>query len=147
MDVAGLRERLIGTWSLVRYELTMESGEIVLPFGEAPIGRIHYGPDGFMTAHLMRAGRDRIECSSESLSGEAAAKVLADHFSYCGSFRCESDLVIHSVEVATMPNWVGGEQRREVSFDGELLVLSAGGVRHGDGRGRAALTWAPLKPL
>lgn len=145
MDAVALRERLIGTWSLVSFELTLASGEVVLPFGEAPIGRIHYGPDGFMAAHLMRAGRARIEGSSESLSGEAAAKVLADQFSYCGRFRCEPELVIHSVEVATNPNWVGREQRRGARFDGNKLILSAGGVRHGDERGQAVLTWVRLK--
>jgi len=141
MDATTLRDRLIGTWSLVSYELTTETGAVIHPMGQNPIGFIHYSPDGFMAAHLMRAGRAPTGTSSDDVEGDMASQILADHLSYCGTFRTERDLVVHTINVAVMPDWVGLEKHRKVNFEGERLILEADGVRSVNGTGRAVLIW------
>jgi hypothetical protein len=146
MDATALRDRLIGTWSLISYELTTDTGALVQPIGPNPVGFIHYAPDGFMAAHLMRADRALTGVSSDEVEAAVASRILAENFSYCGTFRTEHGLVIHTINVAVMPDWVGSEQRREVTFEGDRLVLAANGVRNVNGTGRAVLTWEPNEP-
>jgi hypothetical protein len=47
---------------------------------------------------------------------------------YAGAYRREGDTVIHVVETSlfpnSFPNWVGSEQRREIAWEGDRLILS-----------------------
>ena len=52
-----LRERLIGTWRLVSYEVRGADGAVVYPMGQEVDGLIMYVPDGHMSGNLMVRGR------------------------------------------------------------------------------------------
>jgi hypothetical protein len=53
----GIRERLVGCWQLVRYDVTATvGGEADHPLGDNPLGTILYTPDGYMSAQLARPG-------------------------------------------------------------------------------------------
>lgn len=54
----GLRERLIGAWTLVSYqEIPVDGSESFEPLGPDPRGIIMYTPDGYMSAQLSRPDR------------------------------------------------------------------------------------------
>jgi hypothetical protein len=61
---------------------------------------------------------------------EMAAAIRA-LISYGGSCEVRGDQVIHHVEVSLYPNWIGDEQVRSFTFEGERLVLSTDPILYG----------------
>ena len=108
-----LRDRLIGAWKLVDVvELPAGGGPERRPFGERPLGLILYTPDGYMSAQL-----------AERASGDGDGP---RHVAYSGTFVVDEDAgtVAHGVVISLRPDWVGTEQLRTVTFDGDELVLA-----------------------
>jgi hypothetical protein len=105
-----------------------------LPFGDAATGLIVYGPDGFMSAAIARAGRRPL--STESVRSAPEAERLAafeSYFHYAGPYELRRGPALptglqvhHHVTMALNPNFVGTTQVRDVAFDAEgRLTLSA----------------------
>ncbi len=131
----GTDDVLRGSWRLVRWVIAYGDGRPdTLPFGDAPTGLIVYGPDGFMSAAIARAGR--LPLSSESVRGAPEAERLAafdSYFHYAGPYELRRDPALptglqvhHHVTMALNPNFVGTTQVRDVTFDADgRLTLSA----------------------
>ena len=120
-------EQLVGSWDLVSFEVELPGGERVFPMGEDARGRLMYGADGRMSATLSEASRahlstPRLEAYAKA---PAAEKVEAfDSFlAYVGRFTIDGTAVVHHVELASVPNIVGAQQRREATLDQGLLTL------------------------
>ena len=108
--------RLIGTWELVEWTARVGEREH-RPFRGDVIGRLTYTDDGRMWATLMR--RQRPAISSTTLAGATEverAGAAAGYINYAGTFTDLGDTVLHHVEVSLMPNWVGADQVRSVSW-------------------------------
>ncbi|MDA5093825.1 lipocalin-like domain-containing protein [Aliiroseovarius sp. KMU-50] len=135
--------QLVGTWALISYQLEFTDGSFADPFGDAPIGRLHYGEDRFMAAHIMAPDRPPLG-DTVSASAEAARKALAEHFSYCGRYSTRGNRVTHSVEISVSPDWVGQDMERFARIEGDILTLSAPETSFGPKRGVAVLTWQRL---
>ena len=126
---------LVGTWHLVRWEITYGDGRpSTLPFGAEATGFILYTADGHMSACIARPGRRPL--SSESVRSAPAPERLAafeSYFQYAGPYELRrgpalpSGLqVVHHVAMALNPNFVGTQQVRNVEFDAAgRLTLSA----------------------
>lgn len=123
---------LVGTWHLVRWEITYSDGrEPTLPYGDDATGLIVYSADGWMNACICRSIRPRL--SSDSLRSAPEAERLSaceSFFQYAGRYEIEGALdrrhVVHSVTHALNPNFVGTRQVRLMSFgDDDHLTLSA----------------------
>lgn len=79
-----------------------------------------------MSATLMR--RNRPPVSATTLAGATArerAGAAAGYLSYGGTYTAEGARVVHHVEVALLPNWVGHDQVRNIRWVGEDLELSS----------------------
>lgn len=123
-----VKDRFVGAWDLVSYQLRTSSGEIRHPYGDNPLGRISYDAEGHMSAQLMR--RDRENPPSGTPPG--------GFMSYYGSYTVDekAGVVVHHVEGASLPGWIGTKQVRYYKFDGDRLTLE------GDlSAGRAMLVW------
>ncbi len=122
-----MRERLIGAWSLVDWTIAFSSGRTERrPFGDAPQGSLVYSDNGRMLAAISRAQRSLLSSPLPQQAPDVEKTAAFDSFfSYGGSYRLEGDEVVHMVDIALNPNFVGSEQRRRVQFDGEFLTLSA----------------------
>lgn len=136
-----MKARLIGSWRLVSYE-TREAGASERrdqPYGEA-VGRLSYDEHGNMAGQVMRPGRARVE-RGEGGAHQARGAYLG-YIAYFGTYDVTPDgtTVVHHVEGALNPAWVGGDQVRTMRFDGERLILSAD-VRKPDGVVTHVLTW------
>lgn len=115
---------LAGTWELVEWVATVGERE-QRPFGGDVVGRLTYTDDGFMWAALMR--RDRSPIAASTLAAATAserAAAAAGYLNYAGRYTAKPGKVVHHVEVSLMPNWVGGDQERLVSWEDGDLVLS-----------------------
>ena len=134
-----VRERLIGTWRLVSYTTLDKAGRHGEPYGTA-VGRLTYDASGNMTGQVMRPGRARVEVGVGNAQSVRAAYI--GYIAYFGSYEVAADgkSVVHRVEGALNPEWVGGEQVRRLRFEGEQLVLSAE-VRKNNDIVAHTLTW------
>ena len=120
----GIRERLVGSWRLVAYEVTAnDGGKPDRPLGNDPLGTILYTPDGYMSAQLARPGPYADERGPD-----------AYYIAYSGPYDVDEQArtVAHHVQVSVIPSWLGTTQLRHVQF-GEpgALMLSASEQRDG----------------
>lgn len=134
--------RLIGNWTLLSYESIHPDGSTGKPFGEA-VGRLSYDELGYMSGQVMRPDRAAIARSDRGIHNLRAA--YAGYIAYFGTYRVNEagDTVVHHVEGALNPEWVGGRQVRRMRFDGDLLILQAD-IERPDGVLRHVLTWRRL---
>ena len=121
------RERLVGSWDLVSLENRGANGKNFYPFGEHPIGRITYTPDGMMTAQIMRGERQPFR-TADLYSGTVEEKAAAydSYIAYYGTFTVDptTHTVKHQVTGSLFPNWIGGEQMRFYAIHGDDLILT-----------------------
>jgi hypothetical protein len=134
-----MKARLIGTWRLVSYETTETGSRRGRPYGEA-VGRLSYDDRGNMSGQVMRPERPRVELGDGNAQQVRAAYL--GYIAYFGTYEVAPDgrSVVHHVEGALNPAWVGGDQVRQLRFDGDRLVLSAD-VRKNGQPVTHVLTW------
>ena len=72
-----LRERLVGSWRLISYEVRDTDGELVgYPLGEGATGSLIYTADGLMSVQVMRPDRPLYQAGG---IGDARGAALRDH--------------------------------------------------------------------
>ncbi|MCH8089837.1 MAG: lipocalin-like domain-containing protein [Chloroflexi bacterium] len=118
-------ESFIGTWRLLSCELRTADGDISYPYGRDARGYITYTADGYMSVSIMSDGR-RNFADGDLLGGTVEEKLAAaeSYISYCGKYQVREDRVIHNIEVASFPNFVGDSQERLFQFSAGRLSLS-----------------------
>lgn len=136
-----MTNRLVGDWTLVSYDAVGPDGSRSLPLGHA-IGRLSYSAHGHMAGHVMRPDRAAVDSRADAQKFRAA---FTGYIAYFGTYEISDagDTVVHHVEGALNPSWVGGQQVRRMRFDGDLLILQAD-VRRGDDTITHQLTWRKL---
>jgi hypothetical protein len=132
-STAAVRDQFIGVWKLVSMERKAPDGTLTHPYGDAPIGRITYDRSGRMSAQLMRPGRGHASLTPASSSTDALRtasnedlREMVNGFSaYFGTFDVDEGrkTVIHHVQAALLPSWVGTDLKRTYEFSGNRLTL------------------------
>ena len=118
-------QSLVGTWRLVSYQAQDEDGNVSYPFGQDAVGFIIYTPDGYVAAQLGKANRSgAIEGRWADASADAIAAAARDYYAYCGTYHVGREEVVHKVAVSLIPNWIGSDQVRRFSFQGDRLTLA-----------------------
>ena len=118
----------IGAWTLVSYELLLASGVVEKPMGDRPIGRILYMDNGQMSAQVAASGLEPLANSDpDEATPEEAGRAWRNYVGYWGAFTVDAEarVVIHAVEGAWFPNWIGRKQVRRYRFSGNTLTLEA----------------------
>lgn len=131
-----LRDDFIGSWQLIDYVTLLEDGTRIEPLGASPYGIGTYTDAGWMSAHLMRHDRRPLGSprpALDRLPSDLLAETAAGYIGYAGKFTIDSESrrVIHHVEAAFIPDWVGTDMIREYQFAGGILALrppAAGGA-------------------
>ncbi len=119
---------MVGAWRLhswlVHYE---DNRPAATPYGAEPSGLLIYNPDGFMSATVGNRDRPSFPAglSPRRLDQDLISSAYWSFFHYSGSFRIESDCVVHSVLHSLNPNMVGTEQVRQMKLEEPVLTLSA----------------------
>ncbi|MGG6430652.1 lipocalin-like domain-containing protein [Acetobacter ghanensis] len=109
-----LRQNLIGTWELVSYKVEeKETGSFINAMGPAPRGRVIFTPDGWVAFNLE--GSNRLPATTDADRAQLMKTLVA----YIGRYRVEGDQWVTSVQTAWAPEWVGTEQRRTVTVNGQ----------------------------
>jgi Lipocalin-like domain len=114
------RSPVIGTWKLTSYELEFQdTGERRPGLGANPTGYVIFTPEGRIMVYMQAAGRKGVSTEAERA---AAFQTL---IAYTGKYRVEGDNWITNVDGAWIPEWVGGEQRRVFTINGDHLTVLA----------------------
>lgn len=122
-----VQERLVGIYRLAEY-----AGH-----GDEPTGRISYDAAGRMWAMLLPPGRRPLTSSS---SLEEYRDTMRGVVAYYGTYDIDESTgrVIHHVEAASNPGWIGDDFVRWFRFEGADLVISL------NPRFENALLWARM---
>lgn len=116
-----LLNNLIGTWFLQEWDCTLDGSFHNHPFGRDAQGIISYSPSGRMSAILMKPDRAHLAVPSLLKATDLEKQsVVNGYVSYAGSWRTEGDEVIHSVEFSLLPNWIGTDLVRTMSWTTEF---------------------------
>lgn len=135
-------KRFAGTWKLQSMVKTSSDGRVSKPLAEHPLGYISYTQDGFMHAILMKSGRGLIGVAPEELSDAAGTqkllmswkyikaglrylKAVTSCIAYCGTYDVSGNTVVHHVQAAMVPDWIGTDLKRDFVFSGNILTLIA----------------------
>jgi hypothetical protein len=125
MDDAALRRLIVGTWALVSvvYE-DIASKERTPVYGEHPRGIQIATPEGRWLALMTAEGR-----AIPKTDGDRA-QALKSMIAYTGRYRVENGQVITKVEAAWNEAWVGGEQVRNIRFEGDRFYIESPPMPH-----------------
>jgi hypothetical protein len=137
--------KLVGTWKLVSFSAQDPSGQVSYPFGKNAQGRLIYEANGRMAVQLMNPDRPRFASNDLLRTSEAEVRAAFDGYAaYYGSYSVDpgQGLMVHHVEAAHLPNWVGTGQVRHFEFQGNRLILK-GPLERG-GQGVVSLVWERL---
>jgi hypothetical protein len=109
---------ITGTWRLVSYEVEVRaSGRRFPAMGAHPTGYTIFSPEG--RVWFMLTGDGRVPGDSDA----EMARLLETLIAYTGRYRIEGDDWVTEVDVAWNPAWVGTEQRRQFTLDGDRLAV------------------------
>ncbi len=125
MDDAELRKLIVGTWKLVsvNYE-DQVSKERTPVYGEHPRGIQIATPEGRWVALMTAEGRTVPKTDADR------AAALKSMIAYTGRYRVANGQVVTKVEAAWNEGWVGGEQVRNIRFDGDRLYIESPPMPH-----------------
>jgi hypothetical protein len=138
--------KLAGSWKLVSFNIKDSNGQITYPFGQNAQGRLIYEPDGRMAVQLMDPSRPNFTSDDPLVTSEAELRAaFGGYTAYYGTYSVNSDdkTIVHHIEAALLPNWVGTDQRRDFEFDGNHLTLK-GPLLLGGVQGVVSLVWERL---
>ena len=133
-SAAAEREKFIGVWKLMSGMSTHEvTGEVRYPWGKNPVGRLSYDEAGRVFAQLMNPGRRSVGGMSNrgaaaaiaDASAEDMREMLTGFNAYFGTFDVDEPArtVIHHLQSALIPSWVGTDQRRKYEFSGSNQLI------------------------
>ncbi|HEX9462086.1 MAG TPA: lipocalin-like domain-containing protein [Alphaproteobacteria bacterium] len=106
-------ETIIGTWRLVMTRARNAAGEQMhAPYGPNPMGVVMFSADRRMMAVL---------CDGRAVLPEGEPQ--REYMSYCGNYTFDGTTLVTRVDASSDPSRVGGDQVRQVRFDGDRLVL------------------------
>ena len=129
----------IGTWRLLDYSLIHDDGVVEKPWGTDVRGYLLYSAEGYMSGNLGPARRRRGVI--ERIAPTARPRRNRRYIAYTGRYSVQGDTVTHHVEASLFPLWVGRDEVRHYTFDGDKLTLRTGPLKSGHHTLIAQLTW------
>jgi hypothetical protein len=76
---------------------------------------------------------------------EERAQAFSTMTASAGTYTFSGDKVVHHVEVASLPNWVGTDQERVVKIQGDRVTLATPPLSRGGVMQTLELTWERVK--
>lgn len=116
---------IVGSWTLRSLVVQHGDNTDAIPiWGENPLGQLTYTADGRMSAVLCRAGQTTSSTSGGAASEAEQAELFRHSFGYAGRYKVTAEGVVHHVDVAADPNWIGSDQHRMAQVSDNQLTIS-----------------------
>ena len=113
---------LLGTWKMVSWtRKIVATGETSDAMGPNPIGYIAYHADGRVIAFVLK--RDRPSLAGPAPTDPEKVELFDTMLAYSATYTLEDDRVIHHVDAAWNPAWLG-DLIRPYKLDGDRLTIS-----------------------
>ena len=127
-------QSITGTWQMIRTECLDDSGDqLAPPYGsETGMGLLSLRDDGRMVCVL---------CDSRA---ELPQNQAREYNSYCGAYHFDGAQLTTRVDASANTDWIGSEQIRDVSFEGEIMVLRPVKNNGPSSAGQRVLYWVRL---
>jgi Lipocalin-like domain len=127
---------ITGTWRLLAATAKDANGNMLPPpYGGNGMGRVAFTADGRMMA-VTCDGRPNLPPGTRR-----------EYSSYCGSYTFDGTRLVTRVDAASDPSRIGGEQVREVGFDGERMILKPPPRPTADGMQHREIVWERISEL
>jgi hypothetical protein len=118
---------LVGTWRLVEFWDLDEDGKRAYKFGEHPRGYIVYDSTGHVFVGFMRDPPVPPDGFGGRLppSDDLKSRAWDAYGGYFGTYTVDwgAKVVIHHVEGALNPRYVGSDERRPFTLTGDTFIL------------------------
>jgi Lipocalin-like domain len=136
----------VGTWRLVDYSLIHDDGVIEKPWGIDVRGYLLYSAEGYMSGNLGPARYRRGVIERIGSDRPERPRRNRRYIAYTGRFTVQGDTITHHVEASLFPLWVGRDEVRYYSFEGDKLTLRTGPLKSRHHHTiTAQLTWQRVK--
>jgi Lipocalin-like domain len=114
----GLKDQIVGTWTLVSWEATRKDGTKNQRFGTNPKGVNTYDANGNFSLIIMRPDLPKIAAGDpEKPTPEEAQAIAKGAIAYYGTYTVnESDKTVSlKIGATTLVNQIGMEQKRVIT--------------------------------
>ncbi len=118
-----MKNRFLGTWRLVSFELQVEVGDSIYPIGTSPIGIATIDEYGLVSVQLSSS--DRKGFSSDPPGAGEIQAAFTSYIAYFGEYTIDEDKKTFTTKVmgGTNPSWIGEEQLRYFEISENCMVL------------------------
>ena len=114
---------IVGTWQIKEiYQLVKSTNEKRYIFGKNPLGLVTYTKGGHF--HVMVAAEERKQAGNTPTDAERV-QLHASMFSFCGTYKAESNLVTWKSLSAWLPSYIGTERKIKVEVSGNTLSVES----------------------
>ena len=137
-------DKIAGAWQLVDYHFDTAEGRRFFPWGERPVGWFFLDEAGNMSAQIMHEKRPDMD---HPPSEDQAARSYHSYVAYFGrtTVDLEGMTITTRVTGALNPDWVGRDQVRSFSFEGERLTLKTPPLAMGNTEITGTIIWEKLE--
>jgi hypothetical protein len=125
---------LVGAWQLDNWRITFSDDRPdTYPYGDDAKGFLIYEASGRMSVMVSNADRPQMsDANIRRAPVEEKVAAFDSFFGYTGRWRLEGDHMVHSVEMALNPNFVGTDQVRGIEYaPGSLTLIEQSTTRTG----------------
>jgi Lipocalin-like domain len=143
-----IKDRLVGTWTLLLDDNIKDDGTHVPGYGPNPEGSLIFTADGHYSLNIFRHGR-RAFASKDRLTGtadenKAAIQGMISHFGTYSIDEAGKTLTFR-VEASSFPNWDATSQKRAVTAITDEVLTYNNAAPSTSGYVRAELAWKKAK--
>ena len=120
-------QSLIGTWKLVSDKQVKADGSSSDLYGASPLGQLIYDSRGNMSVHLLTPDLPKCGTQDRRKCPDGAARSAFDNYlGYWGRFKVTAGgkSLMHIIEGASIPDWIGTSQERFFELSGDRLTLT-----------------------
>src|SRR5262252_3996898 len=140
-----MKEQLVGTWSLVSFELVRQDGSKQSTFGANPKGIAFFDAGGHYSITVVRLDRAKYAINNFTEGTAEENKATAQGtMTYFGTYtvsEADRTIAIH-IDGSSFPNWNGADQKRIFMIAGDELKLTSPAA---SGAGTAEVVWKRAK--
>jgi hypothetical protein len=134
---------LVGVWQIASNVTTLPDSRTIQSFGPHGIGNQIFLSNGRFTAVQVNPDMPKFKSNNraQGTADENKAAVIGGLAEF-GTYSVADNVITLHIEGCTYPNWIGTDQKRNItSFTGDEMNLAFGGSFGGQSK----LTWKRIK--
>jgi Lipocalin-like domain len=133
---------VVGTWRLVAAKSKAVDGSVEDLYGSAPLGQLIYDSAGHMSVHLLKPNLSKCGTLDRRTCPNPQAREAFDNYlGYWGHYILAENTVLHEIEGASVPDWVGTSQKRLIQISGKHLTITTPPQQVGGVQSTVVLEW------